>query len=99
MITYKLYKSRGLVFQSIGKPSRFSKTSIDSSFGKKGDSILSVFIEICIKYALIHKSGIVIKKNPAQVMQFERCKKMGSPFNSLSNGISVISNYFCASRV
>ena len=64
----------GLVCQSFGKPSRFSKTVGTPAAGEQGHSILGVLVKVGIEDALIHEVGLTLdwEQHPAQIMQLKR---------------------------
>ena len=65
--------AEAFVFQSVGKPSRFSKTVLRPDACEDDNRILGVFVEIGVEDALIHEVGLPLmsKEDPAQVMQLE----------------------------
>ena len=61
------------VFQSSGKPSRFSKDRVHAVLGEESDGIVRVLVEIRVENALIHEVFIIadVEKNPFQVVQLQ----------------------------
>ena len=62
------------VFQSIGKPSRFSKTVSTPVCREERDGIFGIFVEVSIEYALVHEISIAadVEEDPSQVVKLER---------------------------
>ena len=68
-----LMNAGAFVFQSSGKPSRFSKTVLMPSLREESHGILGVFVEVGVEDALIHEVGfpLDVEKHPAQVVELE----------------------------
>ena len=68
----------GLVFQSVGNPSRFSNTVSMPALPEEHDRVLGVLVEVGVEDPLVHEPGVVVEEHPAQVVELERREHVGS---------------------
>ena len=60
VFAHELNEGGALVFQSFGKPSRFSKTVLMTGRPEERNGILGVFVEIGVEDALVHEIGFAL---------------------------------------